>query len=164
MEAMNFHARLHLWSPGADHGLESGHRGMGWMTVQMSLAPWSWYSLLILARKSYLNSVEMRLNWTPVTQGCPNPEASDIRNLSHQMLTWCQEESMLYAFLSDVGMWNLPIMAKRRGMTRVKCVLTTPQRLTKTFRSVVQTITGQTPWIFYQEKGYMTSSLIIFGV
>lgn len=31
----------------------------------MSLAPCSWYSLLISARKSYLNSVKIRLNWRP---------------------------------------------------------------------------------------------------
>lgn len=40
------------------------------------------------------------------------------------MFFGCQEESMLYAFLSDIGMWaSVPIMARRRGMAELEDIL-----------------------------------------
>lgn len=40
------------------------------------------------------------------------------------MLSGCQEESMLYAFVSDVGMWTgFPIMARRRGKGALEDIL-----------------------------------------
>lgn len=40
------------------------------------------------------------------------------------MLSGCQEESMFYAFLSDVGMWaSFPIMARRRGIAELEDIL-----------------------------------------
>lgn len=138
----------------------------------MSLAPCSWYSLLISVRKSYLNSVKIRLNWRPIGQWPTHTQAWYIRNLSHQMLSVPRGKHALCLFKWCLHVSKLSHHGKEEGHGRARgysqreresVLLHLPKGLQR-HMEVFSLLLIRFPEFSTRKKDTWLTSLIIFDV